>query len=25
VLGLSFLNTFDSYSIDSRNHTLRLD
>ena len=25
VLGLSFLNTFDSYSIDARNHTLRLD
>ena len=24
VLGLSFLNTFDSYSIDSRKHTLRL-
>ena len=25
VLGLSFLNTFDSYSIDARNHTLRLE
>ncbi len=25
VLGLSFLNTFDGYSIDTRNHTLRLD
>jgi aspartyl protease family protein len=25
VLGLSFLNTFDGYKIDTRNHTLRLD
>ena len=25
VLGLSFLNTFDSYAIDSRRHTLRLE
>ena len=25
VLGLSFLNTFDGYKIDARNHTLRLD
>jgi aspartyl protease family protein len=25
VLGLSFLNTFDSYAIDARNHTLRLE
>ena len=25
VLGLSFLNTFDSYSIDARRHTLRLE
>ena len=25
VLGLSFLNTFDSYSIDAREHTLRLE
>ena len=25
VLGLSFLNTFDGYAIDTRNHTLRLD
>jgi aspartyl protease family protein len=25
VLGLSFLNTFDGYKIDTRNRTLRLD
>ena len=25
VLGLSFLNTFDGYKVDTRNHTLRLD
>jgi aspartyl protease family protein len=25
VLGLSFLNTFDSYAIDARHHTLRLE
>jgi aspartyl protease family protein len=25
VLGLSFLNTFDSYAIDAREHTLRLE